>query len=79
MSFIPSKLTSFLDRPSSFVERPAEPTSRPAAEPVSKPSEPSNTPKWTDHVKSVYANLKGADPTTTFKQAMSHAKATYKK
>ena len=82
MSFLPSKLSSFLDRPTSFVERPAEPMSRPAAEPVSKPSEPaptSNTPKWTDHVKSVYANLKGADPKTTFKQAMSHAKATYKK
>jgi hypothetical protein len=79
MSFLPTKLSSFLDRPTSFVERPAEPMSRPATEPVSNPSVPSNTPKWTDHVKSVYANLKGADPNTTFKQAMSYAKATYKK
>ena len=81
MSFLPSKLSSFLDRPTSFVERPAEPMSRPAAEP-SKPAAEhvsSNTPTWMDHVKSVYANLKGADPKTTFKQAMSHAKATYKK
>ena len=47
----------------------------------SKPSEPahvSNKPKWTDYVKSVYAKLQGDDPETTFKQAMSHAKATYK-
>ncbi len=82
MSFLPTKITFFLDRPTSFVEhRPTESEPRPP-EPPSKPSEPapaSNTPKLTDHVKSVYANLKGADPNTTFKQAMSYAKATYKK
>jgi hypothetical protein len=38
----------------------------------------SNKPKWNDHVKSACAKLQGDDPETTFKQAMSHAKATYK-
>jgi hypothetical protein len=37
-----------------------------------------NKPKWTNHVKSVYAKLQGDDPETTFKQAMSHARATFK-
>jgi len=81
MSFLPSKPSSFLVRPTSFGSAvPAETAFKPTDE--SKPSEPahvSNKPKWTDYVKSVYAKLQGDDPETTFKQAMSHAKATYKK
>jgi hypothetical protein len=84
---LPAHETHVLPRPTLVVRgtprrsSAAEPMSRPAAEP-SKPAAEhvsSNTPKWMDHAKSMYANLKGADPKTTFKQAMSHAKATYKK
>ena len=51
------------------------------SEPKEEPKEP-KTPKaspWTDHVKSTYASLKASDPKTTFKEAMTHAKASYKK
>jgi hypothetical protein len=34
---------------------------------------------WRDHVKGVYASLKAVDPSTSYKEAMTHAKASWKK
>ena len=34
---------------------------------------------WTSHVRQVYADLKAADPGTTYKHALIHARASYKR
>lgn len=34
---------------------------------------------WTSHVRQVYADLKAADAGTTYKQALTHARASYKR
>jgi hypothetical protein len=34
---------------------------------------------WNEHVKNVHSSLKAVDPSTTFKEAMTHAKASYKR
>ena len=73
-----------MSRPTSFVER-SSPYRDPhktlgehkvEVEPEVKP-EP-KTSGWREHVKSTYATLKAQDPSTTFKKAMTHAKASYK-
>jgi len=73
-----------MGRPTSFVERSSpyreetkvlskvEPKVEPKVE-----SEPKSS-GWREHVKSTYATLKAQDPSTTFKKAMTHAKASYK-
>jgi hypothetical protein len=38
-----------------------------------------SAPAWRDHVKGVYASLKAVDPSTSYKEAMTHAKASWKK
>jgi hypothetical protein len=48
------------------------------ATPSSAPA-PSSSPSWMAHVKEVWGSLKAADLTTTYKQAMTHAKASFKK
>ena len=77
-----------MSRPTSFVERLSpyrdphktlgeepEPKVEPKVEPETKEPKSSG---WRDHVKNTYATLKAEDPTTTFKKAMTHAKASYK-
>jgi hypothetical protein len=32
---------------------------------------------WSTHVRQVYADLKATDPGTTFKQALTHARASW--
>ena len=34
---------------------------------------------WTSNVRQVYADLKAADAGTTYKQALTHARASYKR
>ena len=53
----------------------------PLAEPVARAaSAPPRAPAvWRDHVRSVYASLKAVDPSTSYKEAMTHAKASWTK
>jgi len=72
-----------MSRPSSFVERSSPYREEQKAEPKETKVEPKveSEPKssgWREHVKSTYATLKEQDPSTTFKKAMTHAKASYK-
>ncbi len=88
MSFLPTRDYS-ISRPTSFVERssyrdshktlgeePKEPKVEPKVEAKVEPEPKSSG--WREHVKSTYATLKAQDPSTTFKKAMTHAKASYK-
>jgi len=52
---------------------PAEPVARAASAPPRAPA------LWRDHVRSVYASLKAVDPSTSYKEAMTHAKASWTK
>jgi hypothetical protein len=60
-------------------------TPEPVPEPVPEPttqSPPSVEPihagnSWRSHVKEVYSMLKSVDPSTTLREAMTHAKASY--
>ena len=60
-----------MSRPTSFVER-----SSPYRDSYKTLGD--EEPGWRDHVKNTYATLKAEDPTTKFKKAMTHAKASYK-
>jgi len=60
----------------------SEPTPTPIQEPTptstSTPLEPIHAGNsWRTHVKGVYSMLKSVDPSTTLKEAMTHAKASY--
>ena len=62
----------------------AHPTARQPAlsAPQPPPPMPAVPPKpsaWSTHVHQVYADLKATDPGTTFKQVLTHARASYKK
>jgi hypothetical protein len=73
---LPANFGSFLSAPVSLVFG-ATPQVGPA---VATPAPAVATPSpWREHVKSTYASLRTEDPTTTFKQAMVHAKASYRK
>jgi len=52
---------------------PAELVARAASAPPRAPA------VWRDQVKSVYASLKAVDPSTSYKEAMTHAKASWTK
>jgi len=60
-------------------------TPPPAAQPARQPPAPQLAPvpskpsAWSTHVRQVYADLKTTDPGTTFKQALTHARASYRK
>ena len=55
-----------------------EPTPTPPQEPTPTPLEPIHAGNsWRTHVKGVYSMLKSVDPSTTLKEAMTHAKASY--
>jgi hypothetical protein len=54
---------------------PEDVPSAPAIAPIRVPTKNS----WNEHVKNVHSSLKAVDPSTTFKEAMTHAKASYKK
>jgi len=75
---LPANFGSFLSAPVSLVfgATPKVQTSPAAATPTPAAAAPS---PWREHVKSTYASLRTEDPTTTFKQAMVHAKASYRK
>ena len=51
----------------------------PAPTPTSTPAPAVSSHAWRNHVKNVYASLKKVDPSTNYKEAMRHARATYKK
>jgi len=69
-----SRPTSFVERSSPYREEPKEPK---VEHKVELKVEPKSS-GWREHVKSTYATLKEQDPSTTFKKAMTHAKASYK-
>ena len=52
----------------------------PAPQPAPSAPQPGPQPSaWSTHVLQVYADLKATDPGTTFKQALTHARASYRK
>jgi len=59
--------------PAAAETAPAEPVARAASAPPRAPA------LWRDHVRSVYASLKAVDPSTSYKEAMTHAKASWTK
>ena len=78
-----SRPTSFVERSSPYREEPKEPKVEPKEPKVEAKVEAKVEPEpkssgWREHVKSTYATLKEQDPSTTFKKAMTHAKASYK-
>ena len=58
-------------------------TPPPAPQPAPSAPQPAPVPPkpsaWSTHVRQVYADLKATDPGTTFKQALTHARASYRK
>jgi hypothetical protein len=50
-----------------------------AAAPSHAPTTAAQSNAWTSHVRQVYADLKAADAGTTYKQALTHARASYKR
>jgi hypothetical protein len=83
---LPSRDFSMLAKPSWSLNTSAAPEltaggGTPPAEPVARAaSAPPRAPAvWRDHVRSVYASLKAVDPSTSYKEAMTHAKASWKK
>jgi hypothetical protein len=65
------------DEPSAIESAPAA-ASVSTAPAAAAPSSSAPT-SWMSHVKEVWATLKAADPATTYKEAMTHAKASFKK
>jgi hypothetical protein len=63
--------------PSQTSPSAAQPAEHLAARTASAP--PRVPAVWRDHVKSVYTALKAVDPSTSYKEAMTHAKASWTK
>ena len=83
---LPARDFSMLAKPSWSLNSSAAPelpaaAGTPPAEPVARAaSAPPRAPAlWRDHVRSVYASLKVVDPSTSYKEAMTHAKASWTK
>ena len=76
---LPARDFSMLAKPSWSLNSSAAPE-LPAAAVARAASAPPRAPAvWRDHVKSVYAALKAVDPSTSYKEAMTHAKASWTK
>ncbi len=63
----------------SLTPAPAQPASSAPQSPPAVPAVPPKPSAWSTHVRQVYADLQATDPGTTFKQALTHARASYRK
>ena len=76
LSLTPSTAPGVLPKATSPAT-PAAPAHTAPAPHAATPVPQSNA--WTSHVRQVYADLKATDPGITFKQALAHARASYRK